>query len=208
MPRFYDISLLIDENMIVYPGNPKPKIRVYASIPKNKTNESLICMGSHTGSHVDTMKHIANEGRGSAELDFNSFYGKCKVFDLTDVKSEIHRKDLQKYSIEKGDIILLKTNNSQLGYNEFRKDYVHVKLDAAKYLIKREVKTLGFDYLSVKKFSADDDVHKVLIENLTLYEGLNLFGIQEGEYVFIGFPIKIDSDAAPARVVLLDSNIK
>jgi kynurenine formamidase len=36
------------------------------------------------------------------------------------------------------------------------------------------VKTLGFDYLSVKKFGSDYDVHKVLIDNLTLFEGLNL----------------------------------
>lgn len=206
MPKFYDISLPIDEKMIVYPGNPKPKIKVYSSIPKNKTNESLICMGTHTGSHVDTMKHINNQGKGSAELSFDSFYGKCKVFDLTDLKTEIHKKDLQKYVINNGDIILIKTKNSQIGYAKFRKDYVHVKLDAAQYLVEKKIKTLGFDYLSVKKFSADDDVHKVLIENLTLYEGLNLFGIPEGEYVFIGFPIRIDSDAAPVRVILMDKN--
>jgi arylformamidase len=208
MSKFYDISLLIKENMIVYPGNPKPKITLYSSIPNNKTNESLICIGSHTGSHVDAMKHIDNQGNGSTKLSLDSFYGKCKVFDLSDVKSEIHRRDLEKYVINESDIILLKTRNSQIGYAEFRNEYVHVKLDAAEFLVEKKVKTLGFDYLSVKKFHADDAVHRILIKNLTLYEGLNLFKVPEGEYVFIGFPIRIDSDAAPARVILLDKKIQ
>lgn len=206
MLRFFDLSLPINANTIVYPGNPKPKITKYSSIPENKTNESMICLGSHTGSHVDTMKHIDNLGEGSAKLSLDSFYGYCKVFDLTNIKNEIHRNDLEKFQINTGDIILLKTKNSLGGYSEFREDYVHVKLDAAKYLVEKKVKTLGFDYLSVKKFHADDEVHRILIENLTLYEGLNLFEVPEGEYVFIGFPLRIDSDAAPARVVLLDKN--
>ena len=205
MLKFYDVSLEIKEGMTVYPGNPHPQIRLYASIPMNKTNESLICIGSHTGSHVDTKRHLRNDGVGSANLPLDAFYGKCKVLDLTNVDKEIHREDLESYSIKSGDIILLKTKNSQRGYREFREDYVHVKLDAAKYLVETGVKTLGFDYLSVKKFEADDDVHQTLIENLTLFEGLNLAEVPEGEYIFIGFPLRLDSDAAPARVILIEN---
>ena len=205
MPKFYDISLEIKEEMIVYPGNPHPQIRLYASIPMNKTNESLICIGSHTGSHVDTKRHLRNEGSGSATLPLDAFYGKCKVIDLTIIEKEIHREDLQGYSIKPEDIILLKTKNSQRGYREFREDYVHVKLDAAKYLVAVGVKTLGFDYLSVKKFEADDEVHQTLIENLTLFEGVNLAEVSGGEYTFIGFPLRLDSDAAPARVILIEN---
>lgn len=206
MPEFYDVSLEIKEGMTVFPGNPQPQIRLYASIPLNKTNESLICIGSHTGSHFDTQRHLRNEGTGSASIPLDSFYGKCKVLDLTKVEKEIHREDLEDYSIQAGDIVLLKTKNSLRGYREFREDYVHVKLDAAEYLVEVGVKTLGFDYLSVKKFEADDEVHKVLIENLTLFEGLNLAEIPEGEYIFVGFPLKIDSDAAPARVILIKNH--
>ncbi|HER54613.1 MAG TPA: cyclase family protein [Candidatus Bathyarchaeota archaeon] len=206
MSKFYDISLEIKEGMVVYPGNPHPQIRQYASIPKNKTNESLICIGSHTGSHVDTMKHIQSEAAGSATLPLDAFYGKCKVVDLTSVEKAIHREDIEGYSIKPGDIILLKTKNSQRGYQEFREDYVHVKLDAANYLVESGVKTLGFDYLSVKEFESDDEVHEILIENLTLFEGLNLAEVPEGEYTFIGLPLRIDSDAAPARVILIENH--
>ena len=207
MLSFYDVSLPIREEIIVYPGNPKPSIQRYSSIPRDKVNESLITFGSHTGTHVDSKLHIQNEASGAEALPLNSFYGKCTVLDLTNAENAIHRKDLEGYQIKKGDIILLKTRNSKRGYREFRSDYVHVKLDAAKYLVEAGVKTLGFDYLSAKKYGGDDEVHEVLINNLTLFEGLNLAEVPEGEYVFIGLPLRINCDGAPARVILVEDQI-
>jgi arylformamidase len=204
MVKFYDVSLMIREGMIAYPGNPVPSIRLYSSIPRDKYNESLLTFGSHTGTHVDAKLHIRNKVNGADALSLDSFYGKCKVLDLTHVEREIHREDFESRQIDRGDIILLKTRNSERGYQEFRSDYVHVKLDAAEYLVERGVKTLGFDYLSVKKPMEDDEVHEVLINNLTLFEGLNLAAVPEGEYTFVGLPLRIRCDGAPARVVLIE----
>ena len=190
--------------MTVYPGNPIPSIQQYSSIPSDKVNESLITLGSHTGTHVDSKLHIQNDSDGVQALPLDSFYGKCKVFDLSLIEKEIHREDLERYNIGRGNIVLLKTRNSKLGYREFRRDFVHVKLDAAEYLVEAEVKTLGFDYISVKKFGGDDEVHHVLINNLTLFEGLNLTDVPEGEYTFIGLPLRINCDGAPARVILVE----
>lgn len=204
MVKFYDVSLPIKEGMVVYPSNPSPSIRQYSVIPKNKVNESLITIGSHTGTHVDSKLHIKNGAESAEALPLNSFYGKCRVFDLTHIENEIHKEDLVGYKIEKGDIVLLKTRNSKRGYRRFRRDFVHLKLDAAEYLVKNGVKTLGFDYLSVKKFGGDDEVHDVLIYNLTLFEGLNLAQIHEGEYTFIGLPLRLNCDGAPARIILIE----
>jgi len=201
--HFYDVSPLITEKMIVFPGTPSPKIIQVSSIPENVTNESLISIGSHTGSHVDSKLHIQNNADGSASLKLSSFYGKSRVLDLTKVENEIHQADLLKYSIVPNDIILLKTQNSNNNGHEFNKNYIHVKMDAAEYLVNLHIKTLGFDYLSVKKFGEDDDVHALLINNLTLFEGLNLSFVPEGEYLFVGLPLRIDCDGSPARVILI-----
>ncbi len=207
MVKFYDVSLPIREGMMVYPGNPGPSIRRYSSIPRDKVNESLITFGSHTGTHVDAKLHIRNDADGAEGLPLDSFYGRCKVLDLTHVEKEIHRQDLEGYQIEKRDVVLLKTKNSKRGYRQFTRDYIHVKLDAAEYLVEAGVKTLGFDYLSAKKYRGDDEVHEVLINNLTLFEGLNLSGVSEGEYIFIGLPLRINCDGAPARVILVEGQI-
>jgi arylformamidase len=99
---------------------------------------------------------------------------------------------------------LLKTNNSVRQYARFRKDFAHVDMDAAKYLISAGVRTLGIDYLSVKKFGKDDDVHALIIDNMTLFEGLNLKWVKAGEYTFIGLPLRMATDGSPARALLLE----
>ncbi|MGE5638098.1 MAG: cyclase family protein [Chloroflexota bacterium] len=207
MLKFYDVSIPIKPGMIVYPGDPEPQIRSYASIPMNETNLSLICFGSHTGSHVDAQKHIRNESAGSAALSFDGLFGRCKVLDLTHVEGEIHCTDLEECSIKRGDIILLKTLNSLRGYEKFRKDYIYIEKDAAEYLVTLGVKTLGFDYISVEKFGSDLTVHQILLNNLTLFEGLDLSEVPAGEYTFVGLPLPIDCDGAPARVILVDQHM-
>jgi arylformamidase len=204
MKKFYDISLLLNENTIIYPGNPQISIEQYAFIPDASVNESKISLGVHSGTHVDSPYHIKKDGKKANQLNLESFYGNCKVFDLTHIDLEIYKKDLLNFDINKGDIILFKTKNSLRGYKEFRKEFIHVKYDAAKYLVEIGIKTLGVDYLSVKKFGGDDEVHEIIINNITLFEGLNLREVSEGEYIFIGLPLKLEADGAPARAVLLE----
>lgn len=202
--KLYDISMLISENIIVYPGNEKVSINQYAFRPEDSVNESSITMGCHTGTHIDAPFHVKNTGKKAHQIHLESFYGRCRVLDLTEVDLEIHSDHLELFDLKKGEIILLKTKNSLRGYKEFRKDFIHVKLDAAEYMIKKGIKTLGCDYLSVKQFGGDDKVHEMLINNLTLFEGLNLKDVSEGEYIFIGLPLKLVCDGAPARAILVE----
>ena len=173
------------------------------SVPRDNVNESTLTLGSHTGTHVESRLHLRDGRESVADLPLDHFYGKCKVFDLVHVENEIHRQDLETFEIQPGDIVLLKTRNSTLGYVKFLENYVHLKMDAAEYLVNAGVKTLGFDYLSVKKPDGDDEVREILINNTTLFLGLSLAGVQEGEYTFLGLPLRINTDGAPARVILV-----
>ena len=143
LPQFFDVSLPITEEMVVYPGNPRPSIQKYASVPKDKVNESILTLGSHTGTHVDSRLHIREGKEGVDALPLESFYGKCRVFDLTHLEDEIHSQDLEGFKISPGEIVLLKTRNSTLGYMKFLENYVHLKMDAAEYLVNAGIKTLG-----------------------------------------------------------------
>lgn len=201
--RIIDISMEIREDMIVYPENPRPKIDQYATISNDGSNESKLTFGSHTGTHIDAPFHAKENGKSLGKIPLENFYGKCKVLDLLDVGKEIHKKDLIPYELEKDDIILLKTENSTKQYEKFREDFAHVNLDAAEYLVKKKIKTLGVDYLSVEKFNTDKGVHDILLDNLTVFEGLCLKDVAPGEYVFVGLPLKIDGDGAPVRAILL-----
>ncbi|KON27708.1 hypothetical protein AC481_04105 [miscellaneous Crenarchaeota group archaeon SMTZ-80] len=201
--KIIDISMEINENMLTYPNNPKPMIKRYATIPTNRTNKSIISIGSHSGTHIDSRLHIKNGGDGSDELPLDSFYGECRILDLTDVGNEIHREHLESFDIRAGEIILLKTENSRHQYNKFRRNFAHLKYDGAKHLLRKKIKTLGIDYLSVKKFGGDAEVHEKLINNLTLFEGLYLKDVEAESNIFIGLPLKIKCDGVPARAILV-----
>lgn len=201
--KLIDISMKIEPNIITYPGNPKPSFKQYSFIPASKTNETLVSMGTHAGTHVDAILHIEKNGLSVDKIDLKNCYGSCIVIDLTKNGSVITSKDLQNKGIKKNDIVLLKTENSLKQYSHFRKNFVHISLSAAKYLVSRKIKAVGIDYLSVKKFNTDNDVHKLLIKNMVVYEGLYLVGVAKGRYTFVGFPIKWALDGAPTRAVLI-----
>lgn len=201
--RIIDISMEIQEDMIVYPENPEPKIEQDVTVSEDGSNESKITIGSHTGTHIDAPFHVTEEGAKLGEIPLESFYGKCKVLDLMDAGNEIHKKHLVPYEINEDDIILLKTENSTKQYETFRTDFAHVKMDAAEYLVKKKIRTLGVDYLSVEKFNEDEGVPDILVDNLTLFEGLCLKDVDPGEYIFAGLPLKINGDGAPVRAILI-----
>lgn len=191
--------------MLVYPDNTPPKIRTVRKIPDGNSNLSEILMGSHTGTHVDSLLHVKNGAGDVTDLPYDSLVGPSRVIDLSRVETGITSKDLSSHEIRSGEIILLKTRNSQRGYKEFYEDFVYLTEDGADYLVSQRVKTIGHDYIAIQKFhSGNVNVHKMLLEaGLTVFEGLNLNEVPAGRYYFIGLPLKVRTEASPARAILL-----
>lgn len=198
-----DISLEIKEGATVYPGNPEVHIQEY----KGTTSvHSKISFGTHTGTHVDSPRHVFDDGVGVDQMDLGSFIGKCKVFDFSQAKKLVSLEDIKTKNIEAGDRILLKTSNSARGFDSFYDDYVYLSGDAADYLAKMQVKLVGIDYFSIKKRGGDDHrPHTSLLEKeIAIIEGINLREVSDGEYFLSAAPLKItQGDGAPARAVLI-----
>ena len=201
--KIHDISMEIHPDLLVYPGHPAPRIDRYKSIQDEGINESSLFLGMHTGTHVDALLHIKKDGGSVADLPLESFYGPCVVLDMTRHGREITAEHLKNEDIHKDLIVLLKTENSLKGYDRFREDYAHLTADGAAYLAKQQVKTVGVDYLSVEPFASGMKVHQTLIPAMTVFEGLDLREISAGKYIFVGLPLRIKSDGAPARAILI-----
>jgi arylformamidase len=200
-----DVSMEITEEMIYYPGNPQPEIEKYRRIPEDSTTESKICIGSHTGTHVDAPQHIEEGGETVEEFDLENFYGDAQVLDLTDCTEKVDREDLENAEITE-DIVLLKTDNSLQGYEEFREDFTYLTLEGVEYLIEKGVKTVGIDYLSLVNFNGGEDAtraHEKANQEMNVIEGLDLRDSEPGKYTFSGTPLKLDTDGAPMRAVLI-----
>lgn len=207
--KIYDITFPISAETPVYEGDPKVEIKAVNSIEKgDPANVSNICCGVHTATHVDAPNHFIEGKKRVHELDLNKLVGDCLVVELDENVISIEPEHLE--NPNGAERILFKTRNSQF-WNEpekgFRTDFTYISPEAAKQLVKRNVKLVGIDYLSVEKFGSEDfATHKTLLENeVIILEGLDLREVSGGVYEMICLPLKYiggAGDGSPARTIL------
>lgn len=199
-----DISLPLHEQTIIYPGNPS------FSMEKNQSpggsRLAKISFGTHSGTHVDAPSHVFVSGKSIDELPLDNFIGPCRVLDVSELQDAVSKLCLEKFNIGSGERILLKTKNSERGYQEFYEDYIYLAGDAAQYLADKNVKLVGIDYLSVKqKGSLDNTAHTALLKkNISILEGINLNKVKAGEYFLMAAPLALaGADGSPVRALLI-----
>ena len=132
--------------------------------------------------------------------------GRARVIEISDTES-IKPAELEQHHIQRGERILFKTINSTQYWqtDTFIKEFVFISQEAAQYLAKLQIQTVGVDYLSVGGFYKDgpETHHALLAAGIWIIEGLNLSSVQAGEYDLICLPIKMmGSEGAPARAIL------
>jgi arylformamidase len=195
--EIFDISVPVQPGMVTYPGDPTVKLeRVSAIADGAVANISRLDFGVHTGTHVDAPLHFIDGAPGTEQLPLDVLVGPARVIDATSLDAE----DLAQ--AELAERVLFKTSNSELwSRDEFAHDFVSLKEDGARLLVDRGVRLIGIDYLSV----GDEGAHHVLLEaGVVAIEGLDLRGVDPGEYQLVCAPLKlVGSDGAPARVFLL-----
>jgi len=200
--KIFDVSVDIYNGMPAFPGDPPPDIKRVMTMPTDPANVSLLCFGTHTGTHVDPPIHFVEGGYTVDQIPPDHLYGKAVVVAVPGVDA-VGAKHLEGV---KGDIILLKTKNSALwGSGRFHADYAYLDESAAQWLIDHHIKTIGIDYLSIGSFKGGETVHKMILgAGITAIEGLDLRKIEPGTYTLACLPLKIkDGDGAPARAFLI-----
>ena len=203
-----DVSIRLRDAMTVYRGNPPVRIRSAMTLRKDGVNLSELCLGSHTGTHVDAPSHFIRNGAGVDRLDLERFIGPAWVADLRRVKGGISAEDLKKARIPRGSRrVLLHTGNSRWWHpaRGFRTDFVYLAADGADWLVKRGVELVGIDYLSIEGYGvAGAPTHKRLLgAGIPILEGLDLFKVRAGRWQMAALPLRIvNGDAGLTRAVL------
>src|SRR5437588_9108502 len=194
--------------MAVYRGNPPVRIRPAMTLRTNGVNLSELCLGSHTGTHIDAPVHFIKGGKGIDAVDLERFIGPAWVADLRRVKGGIGAADLARARIASGvRRVLLRTTNSRWWHpaRAFRTDFVYLAPDGADWLVERGAQLVGIDYLSIEGYGVPGaPTHKRLLgAGIPILEGLDLFNVRPGRWQMAAFPLRIeDGDAGLTRAVL------
>ncbi len=208
--KTYDVSLDITPDMPVWPGDGGIQFERIEEIETGaEANVSRISMGVHTGTHVDAPYHFLKDGNSVEKLPLKLLVGRAYVVHLSDDVDIITPEVLEAADIPpRTRRVLIRTRNSKQwakGYKPFQADFVGVDKEAAKALVKRGVKLVGVDYLSVAPFQNGTPTHQILLKaGVIIVEGLNLSQVSQGRYNFFCLPLKLaGSDGAPARAILV-----
>lgn len=207
--ELYDVSLPISTLLAVWPGDPPIEIEEASQISKGDVaNVTRLNMGVHSGTHMDAPKHFLEGTTGIDEVPLDALVGTAYVVEI-EGSPHIGAAELEAAQLPaKIERILFKTRNSKFWEtdpNTFHKDFTALAPDGAAWLLERNIKLVGIDYLSIEQFNPPrHDTHYTLLgERVVIVEGLNLSQVAPGEYTLMALPLKIkNGDGAPARVVL------
>jgi arylformamidase len=206
------VSLVLQPDMVIWPGEPGPKFMPLRRIAMGETaNVSLITFGNHTGTHVDPPIHFIDGGNTVDNLPIDALVGACRVVAFPN-SGHVTGVWLDGANIPAGaERLLFKTRNSERWADPtaaFTRDFTAIDASAARWCVEHRVKLVGVDYLSIEPQGPEKQgypVHNTLLRaNVVIIEGLDLRSIAAGDYELVCAPIKfLGGDGAPARVFLI-----
>ncbi len=214
MPRIIDLSHPISHSMPVFPGDPNILFEQVQSVRETGYNVTRVCMGTHSGTHIDVPRHCLYDERGADSTSLDVLVGWAEVLDLTDklASAEITAANLDAFSdrVAEGSRVLIKTGwSSHFGQNDFFCSFPGITKEAALWLTARKVKLLGIEQPSVHP-QYHLEVHKVLLSTgMVLIESIaNLCEITQDRVYLIALPLKmVGLDGAPARVIAIEGQL-
>jgi kynurenine formamidase len=194
-----DLSVTINEQTPVYPGDPTPQIKPAGILANDGYNDHTITVGTHLGTHIDAPFHMLADGKTLDTFPLERFVGKGTYIN---VNGTYDLEEIKKISIVPNDIVIFDTG---LGAKYFEpsyfEDYPAIPEDVATYLVEKKISMVGMDTCS-----PDHDefiAHKILLAgNVLIVENLTNTHLLAGkQFTVYALPIKLEIDGAPARVI-------
>jgi arylformamidase len=206
--KYHDISLNLSAETARWATSPPFELHERRRMSRgDHNNSSAATMSLHAGTHMDAPFHFVADGKTIDQLPLDLFIGPALVHAV-DAGRYITAAHVEAIELDGISRVLFKTRNSELlKRSDYEPDFVAFSVEAAEALVKRGVKLVGLDYLSVAHAGEEQvPVHRAFLDRgVALLEGVDLSEIKPGRYELICFPLRIRGvDGAPCRAVLRD----
>ncbi len=155
-----DLSVPLDENTPIYPGDPKTKIQPAGILAKDGYEDHYISIGTHVGTHMDAPAHMIQNGKSLDKINIDRFTGQG-VYVKTG--RDITLDKLKGVNIGKDNIVLFHTGMSDSYYKpEYYNNYPAIPENVANYLVDKNVAVVGVDMCSVDH--EPFPIHRILLK--------------------------------------------
>lgn len=195
-----DLSVGIDENTPVYPGDPSTKIAPAGLLNEHGYQDHYISIGTHVGTHMDAPSHMLANGKNLNAYPIEKFSGRGVYIK---VEGAFDKKAVEEAGIERGDIVLFHTGLSERYYDaSYFTEYPAMGEDIAKLLVEKGAGIVGVDTCSVDR-EPNFPIHKILLagETLIIENLANLKELSGKRFRVHAYPMALQVDGAPVRAV-------
>lgn len=216
--KIVDLSVVLDPNTQVYPGDPQPRFRVATTIAREGYNLLGVEIGSQSGTHVDSPYHFLDAGPVLEKCPLSLFVGPGVVVDVRGCgpRDAITWSDVEPSAagLGPGVVMALHTGWSDNHYGTDRYfDHPFLDPDACSKVLALGVRTFLIDCINIDEtvldvatapsFPCHDQIaaaEGIISENVT-----NLGAIDFEDPLISLLPIRLggDADGAPCRAVAL-----
>jgi kynurenine formamidase len=215
--KLYDLSQPIYHNCPGWPEYAPTVVSRDYYITRNGFNAETVTLNTHTGTHIDVPYHFLQDGRTVDDLPLDAFAGEAVFLDFRHKAADtpIDGSDLTPFAnkIEEGDIVILNTGwgKKRASSREYLYEWPYLSGSGAEILLKKKVKGVGIDTLSLGGWGSPDKgrpCHEILlgaglfiVEELAIPDDL----MDDRRLWFSAFPILLSGcGGAPARAVAYD----
>ncbi len=220
-----DLSHPIYHRMPSWPGHTQFTVTDLRISSIDEYSVKNISMNTHHGTHIDVEAHMVENGLTLEKYPLEALLGKGIIIDVSGSKpaSPIDTVNIEKNeeNVDQNDVVLLYT-----GWDKFRGnnpkylfEWPYVNPDLANFFVRKRIKMLGTDGLSIGGWGGNlkshkivtettVEVHKILLKKkiILLEELANLSKALNGKecvkIFFMALPLPIDgADGSPVRAL-------
>lgn len=209
-----DLTYTIDDKCMTCgtPWHVKPSVERLGTIEEVGRNTSVIRLGSHTATHLDSPLHFFDGCYGVEEIPLHKLCGKIQVVDLSfkEAGSVVTMEDMR--GITPTPKMLFKFLwYRNWGKDIFYKGFPYFSLEVLEWLVSNGLEMLALDTPSPDSGASigekdDSPGHKLLLKNrIVIVEYLTQTEALEPSkcYEIAALPLKLKgSDGSPARVII------
>ena len=202
--QLFDITRTLSPALEPWPGDTRYRHEWQSRIADGSAaNVSTLVMSAHSGTHVDSPYHYAQEGLKLDEMALDIHLGPATVVAL-DVDELILPEHFDGVNLAAIERLLIKTRASARRDDEWWDSFPYFSIEAAALLGEMGVRLIGTDAPSVDHLLNETmEAHRVLYRhNVAILENVQLSDVTPGEYELIALPLKVQVDGSPVRAVL------
>ncbi|WP_273851194.1 cyclase family protein [Guptibacillus spartinae] len=210
--KIIDLSIPVQNETPVFPGDPKPNIYPVAEHDKDGYQVTQMNICTHTGTHLDAPFHFQKQGDAIDQLNLTNVMGPGHVIDVTGKEpgEQITFSDVadQIESILPGTIALFHTGWSKMIGTETYFNYPYLSVDVINALLEKGVTTFFIDALNVDQPGASNfPVHEAITSKNGII-GENFCNLDQVDFenpLIIALPLKLEGlDGSPVRAVAVE----